>query len=982
MRRLFALGLVVWLVSASVLALPVQPALAQDGSILGDPPFLQDGAVVVASGTDIVTAASVPAVDISSRAASASFFSSYYTAEPNIGWTGSQATCNAGTTSAAFKAAVIDRIAYYRAMAGVPSSIGLSESSSAADQQAALMFSRNNQLSHSPSSSWACYTSTGAQAAKTSNIVLGAHGVSAIDTYMEDPGSNNTAVGHRRWILYPQTQSFGTGDVPAGGGYSSANALWVIDSNLSAPRPTTRDGFVAWPPAGYVPYQVVFDRWSFSYPNADFGSASVSVTLGGATIPVSIVSSTANGYGENTIVFRSNDLNDTLWDLNPGSDKTYTVRVSNVSTGGQSRTFTYNVTVFDPSTAAPVGTTTPTRTKSPATATKTPTPRSGGYAPGDLFTTTTRLRLRNGPGTSAAQVAVLPRGATGQVTGSPISANGFTWYPVTVSGYGSGWAAGEYFARASSTATPTPTRTPTFVPTRTATKVPPTATRTPTLIPGGYAPGDSFRTTTALNMRNNPGTSATPIAILPAGALGQVTGPPVLANGYTWYPIVVNGYGPGWAAGEYFTHTAQPATATPVRTSTPQPPPTSAPSATRMPGGFLPGDTVRTTTSVNLRAGAGTNYQVVAVVPTTSVGTVTGSPIARGGYLWYPVTFAGTGSGWMASSYLALISAGNPLPTRTSTPSGSGIGSTVYTTANLNIRSGPGTGFSPLGVAPKGTAATITGTAVKVGSIFWFPLDVPAIGSGWASGAYLSPSPTVSGAELPATPSPDSDPGSTPFPAAPPETPTSTTTAVPTQTPTMAEPLISSPLPESSELLQATEQPEPQPTDEPIGDAAPQLAASPAAPTDDEAMAAESEDAPADEPTAEPTPVWLPIARIQRSPDSQPGQVLVDDDPSTVWFANGLEQPLAMFVLDLGQSMSFSQITWLTGDSGLSGTLYLAVSSDGENWIDLDPTLAVSNDAGWQVLATPMAGQYIRFVFVNDGGSDWLGGLAEVRILP
>ena len=203
MRRSIAFGLAVWLVTASLFALPSPPALAQDGATLGDAPYLADGMVIAASGDDIVQAAAVPAVDISSRSASAAFYFGYYTGQPAIGWTGSQASCNPGTTTAAFKAAVIDRVAFYRAMAGVPSSIGLAATSSTSNQQAALMFSRNNQLSHSPSSSWACYTSSGAQGAANSNIALGAFGVGAIDAYMKDAGSNNAAAGHRRWILLP-----------------------------------------------------------------------------------------------------------------------------------------------------------------------------------------------------------------------------------------------------------------------------------------------------------------------------------------------------------------------------------------------------------------------------------------------------------------------------------------------------------------------------------------------------------------------------------------------------------------------------------------------------------------------------------------------------------------------------------------------------------------------------------------------------------
>jgi len=96
-------------------------------------------------------------------------------------------------------------------MAGVPADIGLSSTYSTKDQAAALIFGAQGQISHDPPSNWACYSAAGDEAAGSSNIALGASGTSAIDLYMRDPGSNNAAVGHRRWILYPQTQTFGTG---------------------------------------------------------------------------------------------------------------------------------------------------------------------------------------------------------------------------------------------------------------------------------------------------------------------------------------------------------------------------------------------------------------------------------------------------------------------------------------------------------------------------------------------------------------------------------------------------------------------------------------------------------------------------------------------------------------------------------------------------------------------------------------------------
>ena len=541
MRRMFAFGLAVWLATASLFVFPSQHVFAQDGGTLGDAPYLANGMVVAAAGDDIVQAASVPAVDISSRSSAASFYFSYYTGQPAIGWTGSQSSCTAGTTSAAFKAAVIDRVAFYRAMAGVPSNIGLSASSSTANQQAALMFSRNDQLSHSPPSSWACYTASGAQAAGSSNIAIGLYGLGAIDAYMKDAGGNNAATGHRRWLLYPQTQSFGTGDVPAVGSYSSANSLWVWDANVSGPRPSTRDGYVAWPPPGYVPYQVVYPRWSFSYPNADFGSASVTVTLDSASVPVSIDSSTSTGYGENTIVFRPNGLSDSGAWANPGSDKTYTVRVSGVSVGGQNRTFIYNVTVFDPSSGDPgPATATPTRTSTPSpmptrTATtlgSTPTTIPGGYAIGEGFMMTASVSLRSGAGTSFSRIAVLPSGTTGTVTGSPVFANGYTFYPVSVSGYSAGWMAGEYFARV---ATATPTRTPTTAATatRTPTNGPAASTSTATTasqvtatrVPGGFVPDDTVRTTATVNLRSGPSTGTSVVTVVPSNTSAPLPAP-------------------------------------------------------------------------------------------------------------------------------------------------------------------------------------------------------------------------------------------------------------------------------------------------------------------------------------------------------------------------------------------------------------------------------------------------------------------------
>jgi uncharacterized protein YkwD len=280
------------------------------------------------------------------REVSQAFYLDQYLSSEGVpaGWTGDHASCNAGATSAEFRAAVLRRINYFRAMAGAPSLRSLSDTYNLKAQAAALMMSVNRQLSHSPPSTWTCYTTAGAQGAGSSDLFLGVYGPSAISGYMMDPGSGNSAVGHRRWILFPPTRQMGTGDIPPTAEYLPANALWVFD--IFSPRPETREPYVAWPPPGYLPYQVVFARWSFSYPDADFTEATVTMQSGGASVGVT-QSPVVNGYGENTLVWAPAGATGDSWPK-PAQDTIYTVSVQDVLIEGQERSFTYDVILFDP----------------------------------------------------------------------------------------------------------------------------------------------------------------------------------------------------------------------------------------------------------------------------------------------------------------------------------------------------------------------------------------------------------------------------------------------------------------------------------------------------------------------------------------------------------------------------------------------------------------------------------------------------------
>lgn len=330
-------------------------ALATSVCELGDAPCVSDAAPPFAE-RPVKLAGDPPVfftVNAANREEVRSFYNTVFLAseEAEPVWTGTVPTCSPGTTADVFRYMVALRVNWMRAMAGVPAWITFDETFNQKDQQTALMISANNDVSHTPPSSWKCYTADGAEAAGKSNLAIGIHGPESILRYIEDFGTGNYAVGHRRWILMPQTRFMGTGDVPENSAGPAANALWILDGNMGQPRPTTRESYVGWPPPGYVPYQVVFARWSFSYPKADFSSADV--TMASNRVPVAVtLEPVRTGFGENTVVWCQVGL-DTSQPLSwpkPPADVRYAISVKGVLINGVSRNFDYTVTVFDPQT--------------------------------------------------------------------------------------------------------------------------------------------------------------------------------------------------------------------------------------------------------------------------------------------------------------------------------------------------------------------------------------------------------------------------------------------------------------------------------------------------------------------------------------------------------------------------------------------------------------------------------------------------------
>jgi uncharacterized protein YkwD len=287
-----------------------------------------------------VTARWSGAINTRSLAAVNEAYWSQYASQQSvpIGWVGgSLLGCLPGLSSATSNQATLTALNYVRSLAGL-APVSLNASLNAGAQAAALMMSANGALSHDPSSSWKCYSSAGASAAHRSNLALSYPSIRSgqiIDLYMDDPGSTNFAVGHRRWVLNPFTTQVGTGST------ETANALTVIGPSSSA-RPNPR--WVGWPTAGYFPNAIEPDgRWSLSSGrrNVSFAHAKVRVYFGGHRVPVHQYR-VENGYAQPTIV----------WQMPAGFATTgsYKVVVKRIKKKGSKRLLhtAYTVNLFTP----------------------------------------------------------------------------------------------------------------------------------------------------------------------------------------------------------------------------------------------------------------------------------------------------------------------------------------------------------------------------------------------------------------------------------------------------------------------------------------------------------------------------------------------------------------------------------------------------------------------------------------------------------
>ncbi|MFC9936000.1 MULTISPECIES: D-alanyl-D-alanine carboxypeptidase family protein [Micrococcaceae] len=216
------------------------------------------------------------------------------------------------------------------------------------------------------------------------------------------------------------------------------------------------------------------------------------------------------------------------------------------------------------------------------------------------------------------------------------------------------------------------------------------------------------RTTANLNMRTGAGAGNRLLLTIPKGKSVQLTG----SKKSGWYQVRYSSK-TGWVSGKYLKNNSMPAA--PKKDSKKSSPEKSTSNA----------KSAKTTANLNMRAGAGTSHRVVLTIPNGKKVAIRGAKKSG----WYPVKYAGK-NGWVSGTYLSNFSSSGTAP-KTTKPKSS-KSSSKKTIANLNMRSGAGTGKRVILTIPKGKTVTIRGSK-KSG---WYPVKY-AGKNGWVSGTYL-----------------------------------------------------------------------------------------------------------------------------------------------------------------------------------------------------------------------------------------------------
>ncbi len=247
-------------------------------------------------------------------------------------WEGDVNACVPGDMSADWRDRVRLHLNGYRFMAGL-NSVQFDERKNRQAQDCALAIHAGGRLIHNLTDDMSCYTDDAALAARKSNLDS-RPAIAALSRYMIDPGANNFgAMRHRLWMLAPELGPVGVGST------DRASCLHVIGGNGNIRDPQ----FVAWPPAGPVPFEATrADQtgWTIHSNAINLSRANISLTVDGEARPIDVRTLDASGTAAWAMAFRPMG-----WSAEPGV--AYTVRVDDVYGNNWEGPIEYTVEMVD-----------------------------------------------------------------------------------------------------------------------------------------------------------------------------------------------------------------------------------------------------------------------------------------------------------------------------------------------------------------------------------------------------------------------------------------------------------------------------------------------------------------------------------------------------------------------------------------------------------------------------------------------------------
>ncbi len=273
--------------------------------------------------------------------------------------------CKEGTLKEAEKQKVLNLVNQVRAIHGLKP-VTYNYTKDIFVQKSALLSAANEQLSHTPPTTWKCYTADGSTGSGNSNLHIGwFYGStwptteSSISSWIID--ENVDVCGHRRWLIDPFLKFIAIGRVD---GASVQNpqfsvtgmSIYVIDDEKQNISDWQND-FVAYPYQNY-PTNMVFTKenksWYFSF-TAVFDKSNYwnnqKVSYSTATIEIK---DEQNQIVPTSGVFSDNDgagiPNILKWKI-PSVQKEvkYTVSIKNVDLNGTKKDYTYWFKITDQS---------------------------------------------------------------------------------------------------------------------------------------------------------------------------------------------------------------------------------------------------------------------------------------------------------------------------------------------------------------------------------------------------------------------------------------------------------------------------------------------------------------------------------------------------------------------------------------------------------------------------------------------------------